>query len=257
MNSFNLDINVNTPFKRLAYNPKTFKLTAAFKKFVRDNEGFYEGYDLLKGRQLAFNPKTRRIVERSTLYTKGSKNVRSKPRAKLEKAFTDVNIDKIEHVVEKIGNKATLNLARTSEENIKKIIEKIPLNLTFLISVKMDDGKVFHYTLNEQTYDNLLNILLSVETQQVAPTSDSQLVDIITKAKYFTIKQIEPSKKAQGAFFPYTLNIPLPNVEKFGIYERVRTIFYTETCFIQALRCSKMVSEETIECIKYSVKNSF
>jgi len=257
MNSFNLDINVNTPFKRLAYNPKTFKLTAAFKKFVRDNEGFYEGYDLLKDRGLAFNPKTRRIVERSTLYTKATKNVKSKPRAKLEKAFTDVNIEKIDNVVKKIGNKATLNLSKTSEENIKKIIQKIPLNLTFLITVKKVDGSVFHYTLNEQTYDNLLNILSSVETEATTQGSDSQLVEIINKAKYFTIKQIDPSKKAQGAFFPYTLNISLPNVEKFGIFEKVLDYNYKETCFIQALRCSKMVSKETIESIKFNVRNSY
>lgn len=87
---FNAQINSRTTFKRLAFNPKTGKLTAAFRKYVRNNLGFFGEYDLLKDAPtssntpdlLAYNPHTDRIVKRSTVYTK---------KGQLRKKYTQPN----------------------------------------------------------------------------------------------------------------------------------------------------------------------
>lgn len=265
MSSYNRDIIINTPFNRLAYNTKTFKLTSAFKKFVRDNEGFFEGYDLLKGRGLAFNPLTKRIVDRSTLYTEGKKTkkgfVSSKPRAKFEKAIVKAETNKIEKVYEKIGNEATFNLVNATPEKLEKLLEKIPLDVPYLLTVKTDDDKEFYYTLNTNTLNNFFNVLTQTWEESSGNgfglNSSTDLVKYIKIAKSFKLKRINPSKKSQGAFFKYTLIHELPDVKKYGIFSSVKSQNYNECCFIQALRCSKMVDDITIESIKAFIQNAF
>ena len=73
MSSYNDAILINTSYDGIAYNPKTFKLTARFKKYVKENKGFYNEFDLLQGQGLGYNPFTNRIVKRSTIFTKKDK----------------------------------------------------------------------------------------------------------------------------------------------------------------------------------------
>tara|TARA_R110000772_G_scaffold2902_5_gene10768 strand:- start:2109 stop:5378 length:3270 start_codon:yes stop_codon:yes gene_type:complete len=260
MSSFNLSINASTSFKKTAYNTKTFKLTASFRKYVRDNEGFYEGFDLLKGRGLAFNPATRRIVERKTLYTKPKKNRPTKPRIRYEKAVELSQDIKIEKAGEAIGNQVTFNVLDSTTSQIEKLINKLNTNKSYLLTIGQHNGDVAHYTLNNELVGRLLELLENTVTSLEDTStqgSDEQIVEYITKAKYFKLKQIKPSKKSQGAFFKYTTKYELPDVEKYGIFTTVKSENYVECCFIQALRCSQMVSVEKVEAIKHQVKNAF
>lgn len=263
--SYNDEILIKTSYNGIAYNPKTFNLTARFKKYVKENEGFFQGFDLLKGRGLAFNPKSQRIVDRSKLYTRGTKNNPSKPRAKLVKFQDQAETEKIIHVSGKVGNEKTFYLrdleADTTQgaENLKKLLEKIPLNVPYLLTVKTQEDKEFFYTLNPKTLENFFTILTTEWSKGKLNKagSDGELVHYIKFAKSFKLKRINESKKSQGAFFTYTLKHDLPDVEKYGLFSSVISSNYNVCCFIQALQCSKMVKEEIIEAIKCQVKNSY
>ncbi len=254
MSSFNIEINARTPFKGLAFNTNTYKLTAKYKKFIRENDGFYKGFDLLTGQGLAYNPNTKRIVRRSKLYKKNNQ-----PRAVYVDAIEKAQEKKIDFVHTAVNNVATFNIVNMTGDQIENLFSKIPLDVPYLLTVTMPSGAVKYYTLNENTILNILGVLTEVITGDYdGPTfSDTEIVEMMANAQSFTLKQINPSNKSQGAFFKYTLRHSLPDVEKYGLFDVVDSANYEECCFIVALRCSGLVSDEKIEAIKCQVKNAF
>ena len=93
MDSYNLFINVKTSFqfRKNARAVKSKKLQPAFKKFVREHRGVYNGVDLLRPIGKAFNPVSKRIVNRSTIYT-----IKGAVRTKFVQAFDTPVYDLVE-----------------------------------------------------------------------------------------------------------------------------------------------------------------
>ncbi len=257
MDSFNLFINVNTPFKKNARAVKSKKLQPAFKKFVRDNKGFYNDVDLLQSIGKAYNPVSDRIVNRSTIYTKGKK---PRVRAKFAKPVFDAQISKYDAKLEKLyateGAEAVFNLQSMANDAIKTLIEKINTSVPLAAIIERADGTKTHYALNEKTLTRLFGILAGeVEASNVG--SDEEFIKFIEGGKKLTLKHISKSFKNSGGFFKYTLRVPLDGLDIYGIYSEVNVDNYEDSCFIKALEASGVVSSEQLLKIRLSIKTRY
>ena len=66
---YNNFVRKNTTFTKNAIAEKSGRIQPAFRKFLRENGAIHDGGDILKPLAKAWNPKTGRIVKRSTMYT--------------------------------------------------------------------------------------------------------------------------------------------------------------------------------------------
>ena len=160
MDSFNLFINATTPFKQNARAVKSKKLQPAFKKFVRDNKGFFDGVDLLQSIGKAFNPVSNRIVNRSTVYTRG-KN--SRVRSKFTQPVFDAQVSKYDAKLDKLyateGAQAVFNLQAMTKDAMKALVEKINTSVPLAAIIERADGTKTHYALNDNTLERLFGLL--------------------------------------------------------------------------------------------------
>ena len=260
MSSYNDAILINTSYDGIAYNPNTFKLTARFKKYARENKGFYNGYDLLKAQGLAYNPVSDRIVNRYTVYTKPSKNKKARVRRKYEEPVYEAQISKYDDKLEKLYNKenseTVFNLVSMTKKAIQALVEKINTSVPLTAIIEKEDGTKTHYALNDKTLSRLFSIL-SGDVSITQTGSDDELIEFIEGAKKLTLKHIKPSSKNSGAFFKYTLIEPLEGLDIYGIYKEVNVDNYDDSCFIKALENSGVVSVEQLSKIRLSIKTRY
>ena len=123
MDWFNLLINAKTSFNKNARAVKSHKLTTAFKKFVRENNGMYGDVDMLKPLGKTFNPFTKRIVNRSAIYTKAN-TIRSKYKHYIVETQTaTINEITLSNKNIVIDRKILSDIAITDNETFNKIVK--------------------------------------------------------------------------------------------------------------------------------------
>ena len=254
MDSYNLFINVNTPFKKNARAVKSKKLQPEFKKFVRANAGFFDGVDLLRSIGKAYNPVSDRIVNRSTIYTKG-KNARV--RAKFQQPVFAAQVAKYDAKLEQLyaqeGAESVFNLQAMTNKAIEALIEKINTSVPLAAIIEKADGTKTHYALNDKTIGRLFAILAGdVETIQTG--SDDEIIEFIRGGKTLTLRHLATSSKNSGAFFKYTLREPLDGLDIYGIYNDVNVDNYEDSCFIKALEASGVVGADQLDKIRLTIK---
>ena len=257
MDSFNLFINATTPFKQNARAVKSKKLQPAFKKFVRDNKGFFDGVDLLQSIGKAFNPVSNRIVNRSTVYTRG-KN--SRVRSKFTQPMFDAQVSKYDAKLDKLyateGAQAVFNLQAMTKDAMKALVEKINTSVPLAAIIERADGTKTHYALNDNTLERLFGLLAGYDLYTNVE-SDLELVQFVEGGKKLTIKHLAKSFKNSGAFFKHTLRVPLKGLSIYGIYSEVKASNYKDSCFVKALAASGVVSDEQLMKIRLAIKTRY
>ena len=257
MDSFNVFINATTPFKQNARAVKSKKLQPAFKKFVRDNKGFYDDVDLLQSIGKAFNPVSNRIVNRSTIYTKGEK---ARVRAKFVKPVFDAQVSKYDAKLDKLyateGAEAVFNLQAMTKDAMKALVEKINTSVPLAAIIERADGTKTHYALNDNTLERLFGLLAGYDLYTNVE-SDLELVQFVEGGKKLTIKHLAKSFKNSGAFFKHTLRVPLDGLDVYGIYSEVNVDNYEDSCFVKALEASGVVSAEQLVKVRLAIKTRY
>ncbi len=246
--TFTKTIRESSSYNGDVFTMYTKKLHRDFKRYVKETDGFEDGFELLKPLDLALTP-SGNIVKRNSLYTK-----KETIRGRYQKQHEVKEENKIEQVNETVGVQREFNFI--TPEQMVDYVSKLDLSKQFLVTVVDEYDKTTHYTLNEKTYSRL-SAILNPAVEQEGTTSDAEIIVLLKSYKYFKVKQIDPSKKHQGGFFKYTLKAPLEDVSKYGLFTELNHKNYEDSCFIEALKHSGQVSYDLLYKIKLSIKCRF
>ena len=242
------------------YNPATrSKFTARARELFRRTGGWVAGVEILDAStRIAYNPGTGRFVPRKSLYRNDGL-----PRPKLVndiRVFLDRQIDRVIDTADAVT--FDYGMMQLIPGGAAYVLEKLPAGMKFMITTKeaSNDQSQYDklYAFNLNTRVKLIERLSdSFEVEEGAVHgSDEEIYQSFTKRGFFTIQRMWDSGQIEGAFFPYTLNYPLP-LERYGIHTELRAESYKESCFILALRASGFVTEDTIATIKTQLKGTF
>ena len=229
------------------------KITKSYRKYIRtiDNNAPLP-------LNLAFNPKTNRIVKYSSVYDLRYNKPVYKAPIKKYLQFNNYQ-QKIKSVNSTIGKTESFDFTTVSNIGLEKFFSMLNISNPILMSVYNTDGRITHYTLNEKTLPRISTLLSGIENAEYTSTagSDEEAIINIRDTKKFTLKRLPKSKKQNGGFYKYTLKYPLPDVEKYGIFTSVNGKNYNECCFINALIASGKVEESVIANIKLFIKCTY
>ena len=277
IDSFNNNVFLNTSFKRLAFNPKTGKYTAAYRRFLRDNAGRQVAYEIDRDEYGTsplplrpgdvYNPSTNRIVSRSSMYRRKTKTGANAGlnivRAPVQKSMVRGFERKLNEFYKGApGSKMRFDLTGLNAENRIRFLSSLRTNPRALITLFGEQGKEKTiYTISSNNLGNILalaNGYIEESTGANAANSDAETVAyIIDGSPYIELQLLPESTLQQGAFFKYTLNHEIPDVEQYGLYQTVKPEHYQDCCFVNALIASGKVDEATLTNIRMTIKCAY
>ena len=248
----------------VGYNGKPFtsqlygRMTRRYRKYVRDNKGV----NPLTGRLLpledgkAYNPATGKIVNFSTVYIKRrQKNTGDLiPR---EAIVRRMNQNSLNYVYQAVGNSSYFFIGNHTKKGLLKFLQSIDLSYPLLMMTHYQNGQTRGYTLNNMTMSRLIDLLSPyVEGEQISgKVSDAEFILTLSEVVGLTLTRLESSGAPQGGFFPYTLKIKLPNVEKYELYDDITKVNPSTCCLIETLK-EAGVSESVLSALKQCVQCS-
>ena len=272
--SFNNQVYLNTSFKRLAFNPKTRKYTAAYRRFLRDNAGSQVSFNessqeygtsplpLRSGD--VYNPGTSRIVSRSSMYrriTKSGDNAGLNiVKSSVERRIINSYVKKLDTFYNgAVGSKVIFNLGVLSEVNRLRFINELRTDPPALITMFGEGGSERTiYTINAKSLNGIKSSIEGTEVTDEPTASDDETAGyFINGSPLIQLELLPVSNLQQGAFFKHTLKHEIPDVEKYGLYQTVKAKHYQDCCFVNALVASGKVDESVMEKIRMTIKCAY
>ena len=273
--SYNLEVNLNTGYKRLAFSFKTQKYTPGFRKYLRENQGqsisntgVVTDIPLRSGD--VYNPASGMIVKTKNFY-KQQVN-KKEPTQTINDKIVQIRAPEQKKIVNKFvsnlnelynspaGTSAIFPTKYLTPENIDVFLSKLKTNPPIVATIYRPNDVPLIVTLSER-FIKRIKALLTDTFEDLAgaganPTfSDGQAEQFFSEGGgVMKLQVLEPSTLQQGAFFKYTLKHEIPNVEKYGLFTSVLSTNYTDSCFINALVASGDVDEHAINSIKLSIQ---
>ena len=245
MENVNKNISINNKMKFVGNPFYNKKLSKKYIKFIEKNpnapipeillDSRYKNKQVLKKKYIKFGLNI--INNKLDFYF-------SKLMKEVDDLYTDNTYSKIVNVdINKLG-----------EEGLKLFFNELRNGIKFILT---DENNKIIYALNEENKEKIFNILSGKQDNLDITNSDSELKLIFENNGIFKLKILKPGKeKDNGAFFKYITYFKLPELEKFGIYNKFDYKNYNDNCFIEALKHSELVDEDKLNSIKQYVKCS-
>lgn len=259
----NLNINMETENKYLTFTDKK-----QFKK-LKEEIGF-TGKGRNKNQPDGFSKKYKQFVKEYVDRRNYSRNVFNIASEVVKQNTYRRNI--LNFVSNENANNLDIDFNIFKSLERKDVIKKLFYNLPFNRSIKIKYGDRY-YTLNANTYNNLLSILDNDIELMDNESSDGEIIDFILNGSgiiTFTRTanaNVNPAlnlvnnlgvPQQGGAFFPFIHHMNTPKLslllEDYGIYEEVNSTHYKDSCLIKALELGKC-PKTIIDKLKLEMKN--
>ncbi len=290
IDSFNNRVILTTPFKKLAFNKRTGKYTAAYRKFLRENNGIQQRQTTDDFTNLTdsrverlplrpgdvFNPGTQRIVKRKTMYLKPKAKTPEEVVIEMQKPTiirAAAQRKLIQGYLKQLNafynapprTTLTVDLGYLTGENLFQFVESLRTDPPVLVEYFYNVGPTSNvdpkriYTITAKSLESMKDKMFDQYHDPEAGGSDDKMAAGFFEggAPMIRLTRLPGSTLQQGAFFKYTLNHEIPDVEQYGLYRTVKASHYRDCCFVNALVASGVVPPEVLEKIRLSIKTAY
>ncbi len=235
---------------------KKGKYTSLFKKWNLKQLKDFNSNVLAFSKNKLYNPYTKRLVNRSSFFTKANqlrKKYKNTPLFSINRdvvVWSQPYLNKLKPMIMKAEQQQVnkeieidFNLLNNRLENLLNILR--PTTTRYLLSTTNETGGKMIYTLNTSTIKKLIDLIKEgqIITEIVDQDSTKSILASWSLRRPFTLTILgNPPEKTQptGAFFSYTHNLEKIDLSRYGIYteqqEKNDDKIYDLNCICYALQ---------------------